>query len=47
MFWIVVFVLLIISFLWALLSLKKELSTPEIRKTQEELMKEKILFIKD
>lgn len=48
MFLVVILVLFIISILLALWSLKKELSRPrEIDLTKKELMKEKVLFIKD
>ncbi len=48
MFVIAVLILLVISFLLALLSLKKELKRPkELEKVKHELMKEKVLFIKD
>lgn len=41
-------VIFVISFLLALLSLKKELSKPkEIKIAKDELMKEKVLFVKD
>ncbi len=37
--------ILIISFLWALFSLRKEFKKPkEIEKAKKELMKEKIIF---
>jgi hypothetical protein len=48
MFFLVLFVLLVVSFLMSLLSLKKELKRPkEIEIAKEELMKEKVLFVKD
>lgn len=48
MFIIAVIILLIVSFLLALLSLRTELRKPkEIKIAKEELMKEKVLFIKD
>jgi Na+/melibiose symporter-like transporter len=48
MFLIVVAVLFVISFLWALFSLRKELSKPkEVSFVKDELMKEKVLFVKD
>lgn len=48
MFIIAMLVLLVISFLMALFSLRKELKKPkEIDNAKKELMKEKILFIKD
>jgi Na+/melibiose symporter-like transporter len=48
MFLLVIVVIFIISFLWALLSLRKELSKPkEVALVKDELMKEKILFVKD
>ena len=48
MFFVVVLVLLVISFVWALLSLKKELSKPkEVSLIKDELMKEKVLFMRD
>ena len=41
-------VLLILSFVWALFSLKKELKRPhEINSAKKELMKEKVLFKRD
>jgi cytochrome c-type biogenesis protein CcmH/NrfF len=47
MFWIFVIILLIISFVWALLSYKRERKTPkQILKAKRELAKSKILFKK-
>jgi hypothetical protein len=48
MFVIAVIVLLLVSFLLALFSLRRELRRPkEIQIAKDELMKEKVLFIKD
>ena len=48
MFIFAVIFLFIISFLLALWSLRKELSKPkEIKLAKDELMKEKVLFVKD
>ena len=46
-FFIILFVLLIISFLWSLYSLRKERRGPEeVEHVKKELEKEKILFKK-
>lgn len=48
MFISVLVAILMISFLMALLSLKKEMKKPkEIEIAKKELMKEKVLFVKD
>ena len=48
MFIIALVVMFVVSFLMALLSLRKELRKPkEIKVAKKELMKEKVLFIKD
>lgn len=48
MFLTIVGVLLLVSFMLALRSLKKELQKPkEVDIVKRELMKEKVLFIKD
>lgn len=48
MFLTAVLVIFVISFLWALFSLRKELGRPkEVSLVKEELMKEKVLFVKD
>jgi len=48
MFIIALAVIFVVSFLMALLSLRKELRKPkEIEVAKKELMKEKVLFIKD
>lgn len=48
MIWIIVPVILVVSFLLALRSLKKELQDPrEINDVKKELMKEKVLFVKE
>jgi hypothetical protein len=48
MFALALIIIFIISFLLALLSLRTELKKPkEIKIAKEELMKEKVLFIKD
>lgn len=48
MFVIAILFLLVISFILALFSLRKELRRPkELEKVKNELMKEKVLFIKD
>lgn len=48
MFLLSVIVIFVLSFLLALRSLRKELTKPkEIELAKDELMKEKVLFIKD
>ncbi len=48
MFVVALLIILLVSFLMALLSLKKELRKPkEIDIAKKELMKEKVLFVKD
>lgn len=48
MFIFATIIILVVSFLLALLSLKKELSKPkEIKLAKDELMKEKVLFVRD
>lgn len=44
-FWIAVIVIFAVSFFWAIFSLRKELRRPkEIKKAEQELKREKILF---
>ena len=48
MFLIVILIMIVTSFLLAVLSLRNELKKPEkIKAIKRELMKEKVLFIKD
>ncbi|MDO8270276.1 MAG: hypothetical protein Q7T54_06435 [Candidatus Levybacteria bacterium] len=48
MFILAVVIIFCLAFVLALLSLRKELKSPkEIEMTKKELMKEKILFVKD
>lgn len=48
MFWIASIIIFVLSFLLAVRSLKKELAHPkEIKLAKDELMKEKVLFVKD
>lgn len=48
MFIVALLIILIVSFLMALFSLRKELKKPkEIILAKKELMKEKVLFVKD
>ena len=46
-FYVSLIIIIVVSFLWALFSLRKELRKPkEIKKAAEELKREKILFKK-
>lgn len=47
MFWIFIIILFIISFVWALFSVKKEMGQPKrVLKAKRELARSKILFKK-
>lgn len=48
MFFLYVLIIAIISFIWAFMSIRKEMkSTIDLKKTKSKLLKEKILFKKN